>query len=167
MSRIRALEIRNFRGIKKLTWYPSPGINCLIGLGDSGKSTILDAIDLCLGARRNIQFTDADFYLLDVDTPITITVTLGELHDALKNLDAYGMFVRGFDPATGKKEDEPHKDAETVCTLRLTVASDLEPSWTLVSERAEAQELARNLYVAMTRGSQRLVVCSGSPILNQ
>jgi hypothetical protein len=26
---------------------------------------------------------------------------------------------------------------------------------------------ARNLYVAMTRGSQRLVVCSGSPILNQ
>lgn len=26
---------------------------------------------------------------------------------------------------------------------------------------------ARNLYVALTRGSQRLVVCSGSPILNQ
>lgn len=145
MARVRAVEIEYFRGIKKLVWHPSHGINCLIGPGDSGKSSILDAIDLCLGARRNIQFTDADFHLLDVEKAITITVTLGELDDALKNLDAYGMFVRGFDPATGVIEDEPEKDAETVLSLRLTVASDLEPNWTLVSDRAEAQGLSRNL----------------------
>lgn len=145
MARIRAVEIKHFRSIKELSWYPSAGINCLIGPGDSGKSSILDAIDFCLGARRNIQFTDADFHRLDVETPITVTVTLGELDDALKSLDSYGMFVRGFDPATGKIEDEPEKNAETVLSLRLTVASDLEPSWTLVSERAEAQGLARNL----------------------
>ena len=36
-------------------------------------------------------------------------------------------------------------DAETVLTVRLTVASDLEASWSLVSERAEAQGMARNL----------------------
>ncbi|MGL5445980.1 MAG: ATP-dependent nuclease [Rhabdaerophilum sp.] len=145
MTRIRAVEIKHFRGIKDLVWYPSPGINCLIGPGDSGKSSILDAIDFCLGARRNIQFTDADFHQLHVETPVTITVTLGELEDGLKNIDTYGMFVRGFDPATKKIEDEPEKDAETVLSLRLTVASDLEPSWTLVSERAEAQGLGRNL----------------------
>jgi hypothetical protein len=145
LARIRAVEIKHFRSIKELSWYPSAGINCLIGPGDSGKSSILDAIDFCLGARRNIQFTDADFHRLDVETPITVTVTLGELDDALKSLDSYGMFVRGFDPATGKIEDEPEKNAETVLSLRLTVASDLEPSWTLVSERAEAQGLARNL----------------------
>lgn len=145
MARIRAVEIKHFRGIKELMWRPSPGINCLIGPGDSGKSSILDAIDFCLGARRNIQITDADFHLLDVQTPITITMTLGELDDALKNLDAYGMYVRGFDPKTGNIEDEPEKDAETVLSLRLTVSSDLEPSWTLVSERAEAQGLLRNL----------------------
>lgn len=145
MARIRALEVKNFRGIKELAWLPSPGINCLIGPGDSGKSTILDAIDFCLGARRNLQFTDADFHQLDVETPITITVTLGELDDGLKNLDAYGMFVRGFDATTGKIEDEPEKHAETVLSLRLTVASDLEPSWRLVSARAEAQGLDRNV----------------------
>lgn len=145
MARIRAIEIAHFRSIKALTWYPSPGINCLIGPGDSGKSSILDAIDFCLGARRNIQFTDADFHLLDVETPITITVTFGELDDALKSLDAYGMYVRGFDTATNTIEDEPEKDAETVLSLSLTVANDLEPSWTLVSERAEAQGLTRNL----------------------
>lgn len=145
MARIRAIEIKHFRGIKYMKWYPSPGINCLIGPGDSGKSSVLDAIDFCLGARRNIQFSDADFHLLDVETPITITVTLGELDDALKNLDTYGMYVRGFDPESHKIEDEPEKEAETVLSLRLTVASDLEPDWKLVSERAEAQGLARNL----------------------
>jgi len=54
MARIRKVEIRNFRSIRALDWLPSPGINCLIGPGDSGKSTILDAIDLCLGARRSV-----------------------------------------------------------------------------------------------------------------
>jgi putative ATP-dependent endonuclease of the OLD family len=77
-----------------VVWRPSPGINCLIGPGDSGKSSILDAIDLCWGARRNIQFTDTDFHLLDVETPITITVTLGELDDALKNLDTWDVCSR-------------------------------------------------------------------------
>lgn len=145
MARIRKVEIANFRSIKEMSWLPSNGINCLIGPGDSGKSTVLDAIDLCLGARRSIQFTDADFHLLDVEAPITIAVTLGELDDNLKNLDGYGLYVRGFDAQTGTVEDEPEKDRETVLTVKLTVASDLEPGWTLVSQRAEAQGLSRNL----------------------
>ncbi|WP_339864896.1 ATP-dependent nuclease [Paremcibacter congregatus] len=145
MARIRKIEIENFRCIKVLSWLPSSGINCLIGSGDSGKSSILDAIDFCLGARRNIQFTDADFHLLNVEVPISISVTLGELDDGLKNLDTYGMYVRGFDTQSGTIEDEPENDTETVLTMRLTIASDLEPLWSLVSERAEAQGLVRNL----------------------
>ena len=145
MSRIRKIEINHFRGIQKLRWQPNAGVNCLIGPGDSGKSSILDAIDFCLGARRNIPFTDADFHVLNVETPITIAVTLGELNDELKNLDAYGSYLRGFDAATGAIEDEPEKELETVLTVKLTVASDLEPSWTLVSERAAAEGMSRNL----------------------
>jgi predicted ATP-dependent endonuclease of OLD family len=83
MARIRKIEIENFRGIKALDWKPSEGINCLIGPGDSGKSSVLDAIDLCLGARRNLSFTDADFHKLDVSEPIKVKVTVGELDDAL------------------------------------------------------------------------------------
>ena len=109
MARIRKIEISNFRGIQKLVWYPSPGISCLIGPGDSGKSTILDAIDLCIGARRNVKFTDADFYRLNVETPITIAVTIGELEDSLKSIDAYGLYLRGFDKTTGDVEDEPRQ----------------------------------------------------------
>lgn len=145
MVRIRKVEIQNFKSIRALTWQPSPGLNCLIGPGDSGKSTILDAIDICLGARRNVSLGDTDFYRLDVTQPIQITLTLGALPDALKDLDAYGHYLRAYDPATGLVEEEPRQGAETVLVLRLTVHSDLEPAWTLVSARAQALGLERNI----------------------
>ena len=37
----------------------------------------------------------------------------------LKNLDTYGMYVRGFYAQSGTIEDEPEKDAETVLTVKL------------------------------------------------
>lgn len=145
MARIRHIEVTNFRGISSLVWYPRPGINCLIGPGDSGKSTILDAIDLCLGARRAVQFSDSDFYQLDVEKPISISVTVGELSDALKSMDAYGLYLRGYDAALGIVEDEPGETVETVLTVNLTIGGDLEPVWSLVSKRAAAQGQSRNL----------------------
>lgn len=145
MARIRRLEIANFRGIKNLVWHPAPGLNCLIGPRDSGKSTILDAIDLCLGARRNVQFADTDFYGLDIANSISITLTLGDLDDSLKSLDSYGLFLRGYRADTGTAEDEPSHGAEVVLSLNLTVSSDLEPSWTLLSERATQQGIVKSL----------------------
>ncbi|PJK11890.1 ATP-dependent endonuclease [Lysobacteraceae bacterium NML95-0200] len=145
MARIRKIEIANFRGIQKLVWCPSPGINCLIGPGDSSKSTVLDAIDLCLGARRNVQFSDTDFFGLDITTPISITLTLGDLHDSMMALESFGVFLRGYHANTGVVEDEPSTGAEVVLCLNLTVASDLEPSWTLVSDRAAQQGIVKTL----------------------
>jgi putative ATP-dependent endonuclease of the OLD family len=145
VARIRRLEIRNFRAIQALDWVPSAGINCLVGPGDSGKSSILDAIDLCLGARRSAPFSDTDFHRLDVTQPLVVAVTLGALPELLLNLDAYGEFLRGYDAASGQVEDEPRAGIETVMTVRLTVASDLEPTWSLYSERATQQGLERSL----------------------
>ncbi|TIN73521.1 MAG: DUF2813 domain-containing protein [Mesorhizobium sp.] len=145
MTLVRVLEIENFRAIKKLQWLPGPDMNCLIGPGDSGKSTILDAIDLCLGARRSLTFTDADFHAIDFDQPIRICVTFGALDEPLKNMDAYGDFLVGFNAATGIIEPEPGAGIETALTLQLTVQSDLEPEWSLVSPRAQAAGRTRNL----------------------
>lgn len=107
MARIRRLEIQNFQSIQALGWAPSGGINYLVGLGDSGESTILDAMDLCLGARRSAPFGDADFIGLDVTRPIVLSVTPGELPGDPKTLDVYGESLRGYDAATGLMEDEP------------------------------------------------------------
>jgi hypothetical protein len=143
VARIRRLEIYNFRSIQSLTWTPAAGMNCLVGPCDSGKSSILDAIDLCLGARRNVTYYDTDFHRLDVAQPIQIVVTLGDLPETPLNLEAYGEFLRGFDQATGRVEDEPRAAIETVLTLRLIVNADLEGTWSLYSERAEQQGLDR------------------------
>jgi predicted ATP-dependent endonuclease of OLD family len=42
---IRNVQIQRFRGIKSLDWCVDGQIICLIGPGDSTKSTILSAID--------------------------------------------------------------------------------------------------------------------------
>lgn len=145
MSEIRCIHIRNFRSIKELLWYPRPGLNCLIGPGDSGKSTILDAIDLALGARRFYPFTDADFYGLNTTNPIEISITLGKLEVQLKNIEKYGSFLRGFNGTTKLIVDEPQYGLEDVITLRLIVGEDLEPDWHIFSERAHAEGLERKL----------------------
>ncbi|WP_296993256.1 ATP-dependent nuclease [Thalassospira sp. UBA1131] len=142
---IREVEIHNFRGISSLKWWPNPGINCLIGPGDSGKSTILDAIDLCLGSRRNFTFTDADFHLCNFAEPIVIDVTLGHLDDELLNLEIYGHFFRGWDAATMTLNDETGVALETVLTLRLIVREDLEPQWLLFSPGPAAEDREKNL----------------------
>lgn len=145
MAQIRHIHVRNFRVIKELEWLPKPGLNCLIGPGDSGKSTILDAIDLALGARRSYPFTDADFFELNSDSPIEIWVTLGAINDQLKNIDVYGLFLRSFNAASGTITDEPQTGEEIVLTLKLTVGADLDADWLLYSERAQAEGIERRL----------------------
>lgn len=80
-----------------------------------------------------------------METPIQIDLTLGDLSDALKNLDSYGNYVRSFDPSSGNIADEPGAGLETVLTLRLSVEGDLEPKWMLVSERTATAGTTRSL----------------------
>lgn len=74
-----------------------------------------------------------------------IRITIGDLSDALKSIDTYGAYVRSFDPDNNSIDDEPEVGKETVLTVQLTVGSDLDPVWTLVSDRARAQGLSRTL----------------------
>ena len=145
MTLIRSVEIENFRSIKALRWIPNPGVNCLIGPGDSGKSTVLDAIDFCIGARRSLILADTDFCGLNVEAPIRIAVTLGALPDELKSIDSYGLYLRGFSPGTGDIAPEPEAGLETALVVQLLVESDLEPQWSLLSPRAAAQGQTRSL----------------------
>mgnify|MGYP003631076686 CR=1 FL=1 len=145
MAKIRHICIENFRCIKKLSWYPHAGLNCLIGPGDSGKSTVLDAIDLCLGPRQSKAVSDSDFYNLDTASPLIVDVTVGKLDDELKQLDKYDQYLRGYRASDGSVVDEPQNGFETVLTVRLKVGADLDPIWSLYSERAELAGREKNL----------------------
>lgn len=63
----------------------------------------------------------------------------------MSDLASFGAFLPGYHATTGLVEDGPFADAEVVLCLKLTVASDLEPSWTLISDRASQQGLVMTL----------------------
>lgn len=144
MPRIRIIEIEHFRGIKHMRWFPRAGLNCLIGPGDSCKSTVLEAIALCIGQRRASPLTDSDFFNLEVSQPIRITITLGELPESLLDIEAYGLYLHGFIIGANELVEEPVDGSEPVLTIRVKVEQDLQPEWELVSERANIAGASRD-----------------------
>ena len=64
---IRKLSIERFRGIESLTWLPDEGVNVILGGGDTGKSTILDAISVLLHVHNAFTLTEADYWRREVD----------------------------------------------------------------------------------------------------
>lgn len=108
---------------------------CLIGKGDSSKSTILDALRYAFYPQWNLTLTDADFYQCKVDDAIVIEITIGELVEEFCSLDKYGHHLRGWDAVALKLTDEPDDHLENVLTVRLTVEKDLEPKWVVYCDR--------------------------------
>lgn len=134
--KIRKVKIKNFRGVKELDWsLPNADIFCLIGKGDSSKSTILEAIRYAFHPQWNLTLSDSDFHQCKVADSIAIEITIGALTEAFCSLDKYGQYLRGWDAATLKLTDEPEDHLESVLTVRLTVDKDLEPKWMVVCDR--------------------------------
>jgi putative ATP-dependent endonuclease of the OLD family len=122
----RKITIKNFRGVKELDWsLPTADIFCLVGKGDSSKSTILEAIRYAFYPQWNLTFSDPDFYQCKVENSITVEVTIGDLIEEFCSLNKYGHYLRGWDSAALKLSDEPDDHLERVLTIRLTVEKDL------------------------------------------
>jgi putative ATP-dependent endonuclease of the OLD family len=130
---INHVGIENFRGIKSLDWHLNGSVLCLLGPGDSTKTTILDAIELALLPRWNVPFSDADFFRADITSAIQIHVTVGELPDNLLSEDRCGLYLRGYQPFK-PLNDDPEDGWDPVITIRLRVTDDLEPHWELVKD---------------------------------
>lgn len=134
MARLHSIQINNFRGIKSFGYiFPANNLVCFIGRGDSGKSTILDAIASVLSSSWNLQFYDSDFFNCDVSQPIVVEVTLTDLPEYFLK-EPLGLQIRGID-STGKITDDLTDSSKPAITIRLEVKSDLEPKWTLVNAR--------------------------------
>lgn len=126
---IARLRVENFRGIETLSWHPSRRINCLIGAGNSRKSTIIEAIALLFTPRRSVSFSDADFYACETSEPIVISAVVAGLPPELDNFETFGQLQCGWDAEAGEVHDDPLDDDERALSVRLTVDESLEPVW--------------------------------------
>ncbi len=142
---ISNLYVRNFRGIKEgdIDFSLQSRLICLIGAGDSTKSTILKAIEWVLWPSWNLVVSDSDFYQCDTTQSITIRGTFSEIPDQLIAEDKYGLYLRRPNiPIAEGMDDEP-KDGEPICiTIQLTIGESLEPRWEIVNNRNEPKTLS-------------------------
>lgn len=139
MTRIHELKIKNFRGIRNFSHtFGVTNFICLIGRGDSGKSTILDAISYVLSSSWNLTFFDSDFYECDTDTPIEIEATLIDLPQNLILESKYGFHIRGLDKSTNEIKDDLEDDHEKALTIKLEIKKDLEPKWYVINSRQDS-----------------------------
>ena len=143
--RITNLEIKNFRGINSCNIeFPFESrVLCLIGAGDSTKSTILKAIEWVLWPTWNLVVCDNDFYLGDTKSSIVIRGTFAEIPDALLTEDKFGLYLRrsGIELKSGI-DDEPVEDSPICLTIELTIDASLEPKWVVVCNRKEPKSIS-------------------------
>lgn len=73
---IRRLHLQRFRGIEELVWQPAPGMNVILGGGNVGKTTLLDAVALLLHPTNGYTLADADYWQRDVDAEFIIEAVI-------------------------------------------------------------------------------------------
>lgn len=122
---IRRVKISRFRGIKELVWSPSPGLNCLSGPGDAGKSTVLDAIATVFSPAPGRVASEYDYFEGSVSEGFLIEVLVGRLSDDL--LRAWPVApLWTWNAAEGTVQANPDPAGESVLCVRARGTEDLE-----------------------------------------
>jgi hypothetical protein len=133
--RVRHLSIKNFRGIREMEWsLPDCPLFCLIGRGDSTKSTILEALRRAFCPQWNLVFDDADFYQCAPENEIRIEVTIGDIPEEFRDLATYGHWLCGWNTESLCGQSEPVEGMEDALHVCLSVGRDLEPSWRVMRD---------------------------------
>lgn len=142
---ITNVEIEHFRGIKtgNIQFPQDSRLICLIGAGDSTKSTILKAIEWAFWPSWNLAASDNDFFNCDTSIPIVIRSTFTEIPERLMAEDKFGLYLRKPNiRLEAGLDDEPIPEQPVCLTIRLTIDNTLEPKWEIVCNRKEAQTIS-------------------------
>lgn len=118
---IRHLRVENFRGTATLDWAPGDPFCCLIGPGDAGKSTVLDAVEAALSSRW-LFFGEHDFIGGDASGEGRLATALSGIADNQESpswmrLHRLGDSLEPLDRGPGTHGAYPHD--ETSSPVRL------------------------------------------------
>lgn len=120
--RIARVRIQNFRcfsmaGGWAVDWLPNRDLNLLIGPNGSGKTALVDAIDLVLnweGQTNRALVTEYDFPSCDTKKAIKIEITLVDIATATGRFEDHIQFLdkdtlEAIDASDETADDEKHK----------------------------------------------------------
>lgn len=146
MPRIYSLKINNYRSIKTFEEvFGDINCVCIVGRGDSGKTTILEAIKAVLSPAWNLSFSDMDFFELDVNNPIVVEAVVFNLPKELRKINKYGTHCQvirdGVLSANIALDDQGTSPEQLALKVRLYVDETLEPQWSVVSDRPNLEDI--------------------------
>jgi putative ATP-dependent endonuclease of OLD family len=147
---IRQLIVTRFRGIKALTWNPSPGLNIILGGGDVGKTTVLEGIGLLLTASNAVALSESDYWQRETAQEFCIEAVMSlppSSEISQQHSFAWPWEWNGKDavlPAAAPDGagDEAPEPANPVYRLRVRGTTNLEPVWEIVQPNDEASTLS-------------------------
>ncbi|GEP53954.1 ATP-dependent nuclease [Reyranella soli] len=148
---VHRLRILGFRGLKEFDWRPKQGMNVILGGGDMGKTTVLDALALLFSPTNSATVAETDYWQRETDTEFVIeaTVSLPESSgiEGQRRM-AFPWHWNGKEAVQPvSKDGEPVEPDVPVYVIRVRGTTDLEPSW----EVAQPDGTADHLTVSVRR----------------
>jgi putative ATP-dependent endonuclease of the OLD family len=120
---ILRLSIKRYRGLADFDWQPAPTANCLIGPGNSGKSTVLAAISLLLAPYPATSASEFDYLDRNVTGGFEIEASLAVGEDVLSTERLMPPLWGWRD---GKLVELPEDGTKPVMVVRARGTADLE-----------------------------------------
>jgi len=144
------LTIERFRGIKALSWHPAPGVNVILGGGDVGKTTLLEAIGLLLSPTNPSTLSDGDYHGRQLEAGFTIEAVVSLPPSSGINHQLRPSWPWEWDGKTAvvpSTQSDTPTTGEAVYRLRVRGTPDLE----LVHEILQPDGTTDNLPVGLRR----------------
>jgi len=145
---IHHLAIERFRCIENLSWYPAKGVNLILGGGDVGKTTILDAIALLLSPTNPPTLADTDYHDRAIQAGFVIEAIVSlpsEIGINKQTKVSWPWAWNGTDAVVPSIESGDGFKGEPVYRLRVRGTEDLELAYEIVQPDGGADNLSVGL----------------------
>lgn len=143
---IHRLRIERFRGLKAFDWMPKAGINLILGGGDVGKTTVLDALALLFSPSNATTVSETDYWQRDTDSEFLVEATIALPETAeIENQRrmTYPWNWNGEHAVLPQSGDGTDAAPEIpVYVIRVRGTKDLEPAWEVVQPDGDVDHLS-------------------------
>jgi putative ATP-dependent endonuclease of the OLD family len=142
------LLIERFRSITALSWYPAKGVNILLGGGDVGKTTILDALGLLLNPINPSTVSDSEYLARKVEAGFLIEAVVSlppesKISNQLKH--SWPWIWNGKEAVVPSDDQTSETESEPVYRLRVCGTPDLELLYEIVQPDGATDSLSVGL----------------------
>jgi putative ATP-dependent endonuclease of the OLD family len=145
---IYRLAIERFRCITTFSWHPAKGVNLILGGGDVGKTTILDAIALLLSPTNPTALADTDYHARNIEAGFVIEAILSLPPASGINQQTKPSWPwdwNGSEALVPSTDGDDGMKGEPVYRLRVRGTEDLELAYEIVQPDGTADGLSVGL----------------------